>query len=43
MLGTHTFFVATTLPTVSVTICDAAVLGTAYVRVVPLTETIEVT
>ena len=32
MLGTYTFFTAYVFPTESVTVCDAAVIGTAYVR-----------
>lgn len=42
MLGMYTYFIAYVLPTVSVTICDAAVLGTTYVRDEPLAETIEI-
>ena len=42
MSGTFTFFVARSLPSDSVTICDAAVLGTTYVRDEPLVENIEV-
>ena len=42
MLGEWTHFVAYTLPTESVTICDAAVMGTYYIRDEPLAETVEV-
>ena len=43
MLGKFTFFVANTPPTESISICDASVIGTAYVRDEPLIETFEVT
>ena len=32
MLGTFTHYVAHTIPTESVTLCDTAVLGTYYIR-----------
>ena len=42
MIGRYTFFVARTLPTISFSICDLAVIGTSYIRDEPLAETIEV-
>ena len=42
MLGEYTFFVAYSLPTESVTICDAAVLGTNYIRDELIAEIVEV-
>ena len=42
MLGIYTFFVAYAPPSESVTLCDTAVVGTAYIRDEPLPETIEI-
>lgn len=42
MLGKFTFFIARTLPTVSVTLCNTSVIGTRYIREEPLLETIDV-
>ena len=43
MLGEYTFAVANYVPSVSVSVCDLAVMGTAYIRDEPLTDTAEVT
>ena len=42
MSGMYTFYVARTIPTESVTLCDTAVIGTAFIRDEPLADTIEV-
>ena len=42
MSGTHTFFVARTVPTETVSICNAAVIGTAFVRDEPLVDFIDI-
>ena len=42
MLGKYTHYIARSLPTISVTLCDTAVLGTKYIRDEPLAEIFEV-
>ena len=42
MSGRYTFFVATSLPTDAISICTIAVIGTRYIRVESLTDTIEI-
>ena len=42
MLGTFTHFIAYSIPTESVTVCDVAVLGTKYIRDEPLEEIVEI-
>ena len=42
MLGTYTFYVAYTLPSETISLCNTAVMGTTYVRNEPLAESIEV-
>jgi len=41
MEGRYTFFVASTLPTSSVTLCAIAVMGTRYLRVQSVVESLE--
>ena len=40
--GQYTFFVATKVPSVSVTVCSVAVMGTRYVRDDPVPELIQI-
>ena len=42
MVGQYTFFVATNVPSVEVSLCSLAVFGTRYIRLEFLTDTIEV-
>ena len=41
MSGEYTFYVAHTLPTESITLCDTAVIGTTFIRDVPVAENLE--
>ena len=42
MTGMYTFYVAYAVPSVSVTLCNTAVIGTPFIRDEPLAESIEV-
>ena len=42
MTGMYTFYVAYAVPSVSVTLCNTAVIGTPFIRDEPPTGSIEV-